>query len=535
MKKIHAFFLFWFIVALFFLLSCKKEGNLSWNADLSGPIAKANLSIKNLLPDSVLITDPDSALRIVFNETVFNFAIDSLVAIPDTTIDTSYSAPLGGINFTSGQQVFSSPATELNFGINGADISFLQLKKGVIKLEATNSVSEAVVLKYDLLNTQLSGSPFSVVQQVPAGSIAQPGSSVAYYTIDGLSMNLSGISGNKFNTLVTKSTVDIDPSANPGVINVNEGIGVKLTFMGVIPLYAKGYLGSQIFSAASETVDFDFFRGINAQQFLLQDANVDLKLSNGFGADVSASGVSFTSVNSKTGNNVLLSGNGVNSSYNLNRAVFNPASTNPVTPGSKIIQLNSSNSNIKQFIENLPDKFSYSTTAQINPYGNVSGNNDFIYYGSGLRADLEMNIPLAFSAVNLSLLDTVDFDFSGFSGAGQINGGKLTLRVNNGYPFNAQIQAFLLNEQQVITDSLFSSPNIALAGNTNANQIVVNPVLSLLEIPLSPEKIQYLTQAKKIIFKVVMNTVSQPQVVKLYEHYNLDFVLTGDINYSVNR
>lgn len=40
---------------------------------------------------------------------------------------------------------------------------------------------------------------------------------------------------------------------------------------------------------------------------------------------------------------------------------------------------------------------------------------------------------------------------------------------------------------------------------------------------------------EKIIFKVVMNTVSQPQIVKIYDYYNMELVLTADINYLLNK
>ena len=386
-----------------------------------------------------------------------------------------------------------------------------------------------------ILNTDLSGNPLSIVQQVPSGTLANPGNAVSYINIDGLSMQLSGISGNKFNTLVTKSTVDISPNANPGVINVNEGISIKLTFMDVIPLFARGYLGNQVFSSTAETVNFDFFKGISAQLFALQNVDVNLKLINGFGADVSTSGIQFISINSTNGNTVTLSGTGVNSAYNLNRALFNPNFSNPVTPSLKQIPLNGTNSNIKQFIENLPDKISYSATTQINPFGNISGNNDFIYYGNGLRADLEMNIPLAFSASELTLKDTADFNLGNVSMIENINSGKLNVRVNNGFPFSTGIQAYLLSDQGMLLDSLFSLPGIANAGVVNSNLVVIQPTLTILEIPLNQEKISHLQSAKKIIFKAVLNTVSQPQIVKLYQHYRMDFVLTADLNYSVNK
>ena len=132
-------------------------------------------------------------------------------------------------------------------------------------------------------------------------------------------------------------------------------------------------------------------------------------------------------------------------------------------------------------------------------FGNISGNNDFIYYGNGLRADLEMNIPLAFSASELTLKDTADFNLGNVSMIENINSGKLNVRVNNGFPFSTGIQAYLLSDQGMLLDSLFSLPGIANAGVVNSNLVVIQPTLTILEIPLNQEKISHLQSAKKII------------------------------------
>lgn len=515
--------------------SCKKENGPWWEADFSGPIAKSSLNISNLLPDSILSSDPDSSLRIVYDETVFNYAIDSLVSIADTTIDTNYILPVGPATFAPGQGLFAAPPSENHFSTNSASLTYAILKSGVIKLEAGNSVIEPVVFQYDILNSNQGGSMFSISEEVPGGSISNPGTLVKYYSLNGMEVDLTGLNNDKYNTLTTQSSVSISPLASAGSINAGEGLSVKLTFMDIVPLYGKGYLGNQVFVAGPDTISFDFLKGLNADYFALQDASVNMRITNGFGVDMSAAGVQLISVNTKNNTSVTLSGSGVYSTYNLNRATYTGNSSNPVIPTVKNFPLNSANSNIKAFIENLPDKIAYTTNAQVNPLGNVSGNNDFIYYGYGFRTDLQMDIPLAFAATNLCLQDTADLNLSGMTEAENINHGELVLRVENGYPFDADIQGFVCDENYNVVDSLFAAPHVAAPGLIDASLKVTAPQLSLLHIPLDHAKLDRIRAAKKIIFKVRMNTVAQTQIVKLYDYYSINLVLTGDINYSVNK
>ena len=517
------------LVVVLFIFSCRKEGAPWWDADFSGPIAKTTINIQNLFPDSTIIVQPDSSLSVVFDETIFDFKIDSLISIPDTTLDTAYVSPLGGYSFQPGDQIFTTPPNESYLNIAGVQLRQLILKKGLIKLELISSVTEPVVFKYDLLKSDLNGIPFSIVEEVPGS-----GSVTKFYTIDGLNLDLTGSLGNHFNTIITKNTLTISNTANPGVINFGQGIIIKITFMDIIPFYAKGYLGHQVYNVGPESVQSSFLKGIKADYFSLEDATVNLKITNGLGADIQANNVILQSVNNTNANLISLSGSGVNSSYNLNRAVFQTLTPQPVIPTVKSFLMNSSNSNIKAFIENLPDQLNYSSNISVNPLGNVSGNNDFVYYGYGLKTEMKLEVPFAFSASNLRFRDTTDIDFSGTE-MNNINSALLSLRVSNGYPFSANIQGYLCDENFNILDSLFAAPNLVSSATVDANYLVNNSVLSVLSCDMNAQKLDKLKMSDKIIFSVKLNTVASPQIVKILDSYRMDLVLTGDINYSVNK
>jgi hypothetical protein len=93
----------------------------------------------------------------------------------------------------------------------------------------------------------------------------------------------------------------------------------------------------------------------------------------------------------------------------------------------------------------------------------------------------------------------------------------------------------MCDENFNVLDSLFTGPALINSGSINSNFQVNNNVLSIIPCTLSDTRLENLSKTKKIIFTVKVNTASSPQVLKIYNHYKMDIVLTGDVNYSVNK
>jgi len=165
-----------------------------------------------------------------------------------------------------------------------------------------------------------------------------------------------------------------------------------------------------------------------------------------------------------------------------------------------------------------------------NPMGNISSGNDFVYYNNPLKAILDMEIPLSLIASNLTLTDTVDFDLG--ENTGTIESGTLSLYADNGFPFSAQVQLYLLNDNMQVTDSLLF-PDMITAPALNGNYMVIRPARSVIQIPLPGEKISRLYQTKKMRVVARFNTAGAGHHVKIYEQYRLDLKLTGDFSYMI--
>jgi len=64
-------------VIILILSSCKKNISPTWDINAEGPLLYTSLGISNIIPDSLLKTNPDNSLSIIYENSLYNFQIDS--------------------------------------------------------------------------------------------------------------------------------------------------------------------------------------------------------------------------------------------------------------------------------------------------------------------------------------------------------------------------------------------------------------------------------------------------------------------------
>lgn len=513
--------------------SCKKEQPW-WDADIVAPIAYSELSLGQIFADTLLATNPDSSLSIAYDSELFKFTFDSLIEIPDTTIFYNHPFPLFTPYLASPSDSFpaiSNPPTTYN--LNGVFLKRVLLRQGTIKVHLNSTASTAINYKISVPQASLNGVPLFLTINVPAPATSGDSTIVNQtYNVSGYDFNLAGPNGNKTNYLETYTGIVV---AQSGYINPGEYVKAWITIEDMVPEFARGYFGNQTVNLGPDTAAFDVFNSIQPGILNLSSAWMNLTVTNEFGVDLRATFQNIKSSNSYSGNQVTLNGSPIAGPFNVTRATQTGITANPVQAFIKNLYLDQNNSNLVPFINVMPNNIQYSLNAQLNPLGNVSGYNDFAFYGTSLKARMQMEVPLNFSASDLGLSDTVDIDLSGVAQTENINSGYLTLLAENGYPMSLRLQGFILNNNLQVIDSLFSIPNTIAAPAIDGNGKVIQAIKSELKVPLTQEKIARLKEAKKIIFKAWFSTSPSTQNVKFYDHYKLLLKLKADINYSVNK
>jgi hypothetical protein len=182
----------------------------------------------------------------------------------------------------------------------------------------------------------------------------------------------------------------------------------------------------------------------------------------------------------------------------------------------------------------MPDKIGYAMNITPDPLGNVSGYNDFIYYGYGISAGVDLQVPLCLVANNLTIADTVPVNFdNSASNLERLHKCNLTLYTENGFPLTASVQLYTVDFTNTVTDSLIAGQQFIDEAPVDANYKAIGNRQTILNIPVGSLKIYHLIHARKIIILARFNTSSKPNLIKIYDDYQIDFRLTGDFNYTI--
>jgi hypothetical protein len=241
-----------------------------------------------------------------------------------------------------------------------------------------------------------------------------------------------------------------------------------------------------------------------------------------------------TSYNSRTGNTVNLSHSLIGNPVNITRATEPWHYSGNVTPTNVSYLIDKNNSNILSFIQNFPDKLYYSLDFFVNPLGNISSGNDFFYFDKNIDATIKLEVPLSLYANGLTLTDTIDFSSDASDVGKRINTGHFRLTADNGFPLSAKLQLILLDENNIVLDSLLTDQVIA-APPLDADFKVVNSLISDIILPVSSSTGDKLNNTKKINIKVVFDTPQAPQLVKIYDGYKMDIKVIADFTYTINQ
>ncbi len=524
--------LFRFVFFLIFIifLSCRKETVTNWDVDLTGPIVSSKLNIKNFLNDTLFSTDANGLLTLSVNRQVAYVKVDSLIKLPDTTIINQFLWPSPfPSTLTPGQTVAFLPPTPLVFNINnGVALKYGLVRNGTLNIKFSNTVSQPLDFIYVLPGVTKNSVPFSIHETIPPGN----NSLIKSYPLDNYSFDLTGGGTANFNTIIQNYTVSMSSSAQPAEVDFGQGAKIEISYSNIVPQYVRGYFGMQSVPVNIDTAKLDIFKNFNATNFQLSDATLDFSLINEFGAEFSGSLYNIKSINTVNQNSVTLNTQQL-AAININRAYDVNSQVNPTV---KLISLNKTNSNILSFLSNLPDKIAYAGNINLNPLGNTSGYNDFAYYNTGIKVMADISIPLKFTATQFLLQSTTPIDFGTLKQLDNVNYGNFIIAATNGYPFDAILQAYLLDDKNTVVDSLFvPGNNIIPKGTIDAQNNVTSSTSKRLYIPFDTNKLVNIKKSKNMQLKIRLVMPPNPPYISIKDTYEIDIDILLDVNYNVKR
>jgi hypothetical protein len=506
--------------------SCKKE-KTSWNTNWNTPLVHGKLTLSDIKKVDVN-ENTENFASVFFNDTIFSFNIDTLIKLPDTTLIQDAVISFPSLTLGPGNLIQNQNIDQLY------DLGQIALKRVIVE-EGTSIITISTPwqgkskVDFNFPKTKEGdGSPFTRTYHMPAGTQANP--SVRVDTIDmaGFDFDLTGSTGGLVNNILADMFIYSDEETNYITITNQDTVRVKLDFKDMTARYAKGYFGSYSISDTT-TIDISQMKQIISGSIALDSINLNLIVQNGFKLVTQATFSEFKGINSNTANNVYLSFPQLNTALNIN-----PASGNLYSHQSSFydIFINSNNSNILAFIENLPDKIDIGFTININPFGNVNDGADEYYKNSSLDLLLKGDFPLNFSSNELTLVDTMDFSYNTNKTANP-NTATVSLKYKNKFPIGATANLQFLDATKALLNTVETQSQIN-SGSYDTSTNTTTPTEGTMIFILNQEVIDNLENAKFIALEIALTTdQAQSNLVKFNIDDYFDFNLFSDLNLKI--
>ena len=158
------------IIVLLACVSCRRETPQPyWETDILVPLLKSEMTIGNIIPDSLITTNPDNSLNLSYNSTFYSLTMDSLFNIPDTTVVDSFLLPFGTVNLNPGDGFIPLTTIEEQAPIGSVELVRTILRNGYIDAYITNSIPKRLKITLTMPYATKNSQPFVRNIIVPAG------------------------------------------------------------------------------------------------------------------------------------------------------------------------------------------------------------------------------------------------------------------------------------------------------------------------------------------------------------------------------
>lgn len=504
------------LLALGILGSCGKELDFDMVNDIkveSGatlPLANLTLTLSDLtsdIEDSTLVVDPDDALRIYYRQdSVFTYSIEDILTIPDQDpipLPVEKSQPTLALNVALGT-------------IAGAQLFDATFETGNIAIEVSGPnpvpLDTRFVLSFN--NASINGVTYTDTFTLLAGTSNLIDSSdinnlVFDFTNGGTSVNALSITAELLDTA-----------------NVQSGEIYTLAFAleDLDISVASGDFGDRV--QAAPPGDFEFnINGIDqfAGGFYLTNPSLTLVTNSTVGLPIRIT-TDFIGENAEQ-TRVALD----NDPFEIT------ASPAPGVVAVSNLTLDANNSQITEFLANIPQKIYYSGNIQINPNG-VGATPNFISKTSNVVLDFEVDVPLEFRLENMRLDQTVEDLGGDIDNLDNLDEMTVYFRSENRLPFELILDVSFINE---LGDSIngFQLP-LLRAAPVDANGRVSGPNVQDIPVEFDSDLIDDFLRMKDLRFVAKVNTTNGGQTaVKLYNDYDLKIQTAIQVkgNYSISN
>lgn len=505
-------------------LSLINTTNQNLIATFSFPVIASGATVS----DSISIageTMDKNLLAILHNMDIIASNGPVLINYSDAVITTITISDIGITNATAifPEQQLTETLKEHSFDMGGAQIKEIGIKSGTVTIYVLSTLPNGKMI-YNIPSLKKNGLSFTSGEMlIPEATNTDL--TAFEFNFQGYVLDLTGqngrLGGDTINTIYTEAYTFIDSTGELETINYTDSFYSYVEF-DVTAEYAKGYLGQDTIEFGPETKELTLFNKINADIFDLEKADLKIKFENFIGADAEIEINDFSTSNLNT---TVLAGvdqNGntiIGHNYTIDRASLSGNGL-PINQSITEIIIDAD-----EMLEILPDKINTQATFYINPNGQATSD-DFLYPDYPIKASMNMEIPLSFIAKNLTLIDTTEISISNQE---DLEIDQLFITIKNGLPLDANLKLVLLDNQNLVIDTLLPGTTI-LAASTDANNLVSQISTTTIQMDYTN-----FNNVKKLISIASFNSTPINEFISIYNNYTIDITLSAKFKKTIGN
>lgn len=495
-----------------------------WKPVVAVPLVFGDLDVYDMLeysqsPDNILINN-NNMVELIYDGRLFSYDATNAYQIPDQIWQGSYTIPPSGI-----------PSVDqlVDVDIEQSFVYALQTPG-----DASNDPIQLAELVFEdgLLQLQFS----SNVNMTFTGSISIPqlidGNGNAFITpinmIPGQSFGMVIDLQNYALVMDPVNTLEIFLAGTTTVnaLDVIGGAEIAFSFEAEDLAFRslRGYLGQIEIANDRDSIFIDIFRNTVQGYFQLMNPTLRLHVENSIGLPCRIFFDDLQTVNLNTGETFPMIGPGFSNPLDIAYPLaMNQTSITDVL-------MNNQNSNIQSLLNPAPKILYTQIHAQTNPDGNT-GEMNFITNQSKFSMDVDLSLPLNGYA-NLIFRDTLPIDISETATPEEVERIELRHRFTNCFPFETRAQVYLLDENYLVLDSLFTADELVLplaqiadngdliqSGQASFDVVMDGPRADLL----------FATKYVSIVARGITENYDQQKVIAIRSNQKISFTIGAKV------
>jgi len=419
----------------------------------------------------------------------------------------------------------------LTLDMNGAEIKYFKVRSGRLRIKVISTIQEDMSMVLSLPGTTKDGKAFYQELSLPGPAGVGVATTEQIYDMTGYVLDFRGKNPDITDTVNTFHQilrVTLDSSGRKLAVGLNDSIRLEYRLEGMKPEYAIGYLGNTLNRTGLDTTDFDLFKGLDGD-LTFKDVKLDFIFRNSIGAEGRLKLHHLKGQNIFNGRSQILDADPLKDYILVGKPEFKRDAYTETS-----FSLGTSNSNIKEFLEVLPQKLEYDLETEVSPGGNVNNYQDFVFDNSRMDVIMRLDVPISFAFGGLTLRDTQAVNFAELGDMTRVKSATLFLDMTNYFPLDFDLDFQLFDKNFNSLGYFDISPDGGVArGNYNANGFVVQPSQTPLRIKLPREKVGALVKTQYI--GIVMKVKGTGQMQKIYGNSKLDMRAKVQFEYEMRN